>query len=82
MDLRCRLGRSLHLRLLEEVDREGNPLATAMLPPRGEDDLSFGPIIVGVGNSDPYPEHGAAIEALGQHLGLQLSRERCYPYRR
>ncbi len=63
-------------------DREGNPLATAMLPPRGEDDLAFGSIIVGAGNSDPYGEHGAAIEALGQHLKILLSRERCYPYKR
>lgn len=63
-------------------DREGNPLATAMLPPRGEDDLSFGSIIVGPGNSDPYTEHGTAIEALGQHIHLMLSRERCFPYRR
>lgn len=79
--LKAHLQRTMPM-FLTLRDREGNPLATAMLPPRGEDDLSFGPIIVGVGNSDPYPEHGAAIEALGQHLGLQLSRERCYPYRR
>ena len=63
-------------------DREGNPLATAMLPPGGSDDPAFGMIIVGAENADPYPEHGAAIEALGQHLGIMLSRERCYPYRR
>ena len=63
-------------------DHEGNPLATAMLPPRGEDDLAFGMIIVGPGNSDPFAEEAAAIEALGQHLKIMLSRERCYPYRR
>ena len=63
-------------------DHEGNALATAMLPPGGDDDLAFGTIIVGAGNSDPYPEHGTAIEALGQHLGIMLSRERCYPYKR
>lgn len=63
-------------------DREGNPLATAMLPPGGDDDQAFGTIIVGAENADPYPEHGAAIEGLGQHLGIMLSRERCYPYKR
>lgn len=63
-------------------DHEGNALATAMLPPGGADDPAFGTIIVGRGNSDPYPEHGTAIEALGQHLGIMLSRERCYPYKR
>jgi hypothetical protein len=63
-------------------DPEGNALATAMLPPRGEDDLAFGTIVVGPGNDDPYPQHGSAIEALGQHLHMMLSRERCYPYRR
>lgn len=61
---------------------EGTALATAMLPPGGKEDLAFGTIIVGPGNSDPYPEQGAAIEALGKHLGITLSRECCYPYRR
>jgi len=63
-------------------DREGNALATAMLPPGGDDDLAFGTIIVGAENADSYPAHGAAIEALGQHLGIMLARERCYPYKR
>lgn len=63
-------------------DSEGNPLATAMLPPRGEDDAGFAMIIVGPGNEDPFAEEGSAIEALGQHLQMQLSRERCYPYKR
>ncbi len=78
--LKAHLARTMPI-FLTLRDREGNPLATAMLPPRGEDDLAFGPIIVGAGNADPYPEHGTAIEALGQHLRLMLSRERCYPYR-
>jgi hypothetical protein len=63
-------------------DDEGKALATAMLPPRGADDRSFRPIIVGIENGDPYAEHGAAIEALAQHCGIPLDRERCFPYRR
>ncbi len=63
-------------------DSEGNALVTAMLPPEGRDDPTFRPIIVGRGNSDPYPEHGRAIESLAAHFGLSLSRQRCYPYRR
>jgi hypothetical protein len=63
-------------------DAEGNPLATAMLPPEGRDDSAFRTIIVGAGNNDPYPEHGDAIRALACHLGIALERERCYPYRR
>jgi len=38
--------------------------------------------VVGPKNADPYPEHEDAIAALGQHFGLTLDRERCYPYRR
>jgi hypothetical protein len=63
-------------------DNEGKGLATAMLPPAGQDERSFRPIIVGAGNSDPYPEHGAAIAKLAQHYGLTLDPARCYPYRR
>ena len=63
-------------------DAAGNGLATAMLPPGGRADPAFGIIIVGHGNADPYPEHGAAIDALGVHFGLTLDRARCYPYRR
>jgi len=47
-------------------DGEGNPLATAMLPPGGKDDRSFRPIIVGAGNADPYPEEGEGIRALAE----------------
>jgi len=63
-------------------DDEGTPLVTAMLPPGGQDDRSFRPIIVGMSNADPYVEHADAIRALGQHFGLSLERGRCYPYRR
>ena len=60
-------------------DDEGNPLVTAMLPPGGQDDRSFRPIIVGMANADPYVDHADAIKALGQHFGLTLERGRCYP---
>src|SRR5262245_56435974 len=63
-------------------DREGNALATAMLPPNGRNEPSFRMIVVGPENADPYPQHGGAIEALGTHLGLKLERERCFPYGR
>ena len=63
-------------------DGEGMALATAMLPPQGKDDRTFKPIIVGVENSDPYPEHGQAIRHLAKHFGLTLDPARCYPYRR
>jgi hypothetical protein len=63
-------------------DEDGNALVTAMLPPGGRDGGGFRPIIVGVENKDPYPQHGDAIRALGQHFGLALERTRCFPYRR
>ena len=61
-------------------DRNGEGLATAMLPPGGKDDENFRIIIVGPSNADPYPQHGDAIAALGAHVGLMLDRARCYPY--
>jgi hypothetical protein len=63
-------------------DPVGKALVTAMLPPLGKDERSFKPIIVGFDNTDPYPEHGDAIRALGKHYGLALDPARCYPYRR
>jgi hypothetical protein len=39
-------------------------------------------MVVGPSNGDPYPEHGEAIRALGEHFGLALNRARCYPYGR
>ena len=62
-------------------DADGNGLATAMLPSTHRLSGVVSPIIVGPRNSDPFPEHGAAIRALGQHLGVTLDRARCYPYR-
>ena len=55
-------------------DQDGNGLATAMLPPAGEDVRSVRPVIVGVGNSDPYPERGAAIWVLDEHVGRVLDQ--------
>ena len=69
-------------RFLTLRDGEGNALVTAMLPPAGQDERTFRPIIVGPGNADPYPEHGEAIRALAQHTGLTLDPARCFPYRR
>jgi hypothetical protein len=69
-------------RFLTLRDSEGNALVTAMLPPEGEDEDVFRPILVGPENSDPYPEHGEAIEVLARHFGMELDAERCYPYRR
>jgi hypothetical protein len=63
-------------------DREGKPLVTAMLPPTGRDDRSFRPIVVGPKNADPYVAHADAIRKLGEHLGVSLDPDRCYPYRR
>jgi hypothetical protein len=61
---------------------DGTGLATAMLPPLGKGARDFRIIVVGPENVDPYDDHAAAIAALGKHVGLELDRERCYPYRR
>jgi hypothetical protein len=79
--LRAHIQREMPL-FLTLRDGDGNPLATAMLPPYGRDDRGFRPIIVGPGNADPYPEQGDAIRALAAHYGVTLERSRCYPYRR
>ena len=44
-------------------ERDGTPLATAMLPPLGQDDPHFRIIIVGPSNGDPYPAQGESIAA-------------------
>jgi hypothetical protein len=51
--LRAHLKKTMPL-FLTLRDGEGRALATAMLPPEGQDDLGFGSIIVGPGNADPY----------------------------
>lgn len=81
------IGLSAHIQremplFLTLRDPDGNALATAMLPPRGQPNDTFSSIIVGPKNSDPFGQHGEAIAALGRHFGLELDRERCYPYRR
>ena len=81
------IGRTAHIQrqmplFLTLRNAEGEALVTAMLPPRGQPDPGFRPIIVGCGNADPYPQHADAIRALGDHFGLELDRGRCYPYQR
>lgn len=81
------IGRAAHIAremavFLTLRDREGTPLATAMLPPRGQADSGFRTIIVGPNNSDPYAAHSDAIAALGAHYKLTLDRENCFPYGR
>ncbi len=80
------IGLSAHIQremavFLTLRDREGNALATAMLPPGAKDDAAFRIIIVGPANADPYPDHEEAIAALGAHYGLALTREQCFPYK-
>ena len=69
-------------RFLTLRDGEGKALVTAMLPPAGQDERTFKPIIVGFENTDPYLEYSDAIAALAQHFDLTLDPARCYPYRR
>jgi hypothetical protein len=63
-------------------DQDGRALATAMLPPAGQDPSSFRCIIVGPGNADPYDHFAGAIRALAEHVRIGLDRAHCYPYRR
>jgi hypothetical protein len=79
--LKAHIQRTMPL-FLTLRDPEGAALVTAMLPPGGADRPGFTPIIVGPGNSDPYPRHGESIRALAMHFGIDLDPERCYPYRR
>jgi hypothetical protein len=77
--LKAHIARSMPL-FLTLRDAEGNGLATAMLPPNGVPEPSFSCILVGSKNTDPYPQHADAIEALAQHYKISLPRQRCYPY--
>ena len=79
--LKAHLQKEMPLFLTLRAD-DGTPLVTAMLPPRGRDDIGFRPIIVGPRNNDPYTEHADAIRALAQHFRIVLDRARCFPYRR
>lgn len=81
------IGLAAHLKsamplFLTLRDAEGAALATAMLPPRGEDEANFRIIIVSRSNGDPYPAEADAIAELGKHYGLTLPRDRCFPYPR
>lgn len=65
-------------------DREGAPLANAMLPPCGRDDGSYACKIVGPGGSDALSSHPDAAEALATHFGLSIREQVaehhfCYP---
>jgi hypothetical protein len=79
--LKAHLARMSPLFLTLRAD-DGEPLATAMLPPRGREDKDFHIIIVGPENADPYISHADAIAVLAKHYGLPLPRVRCYPYAR
>jgi hypothetical protein len=63
-------------------DDEGRSLVTAMLPPPERTQPELRPVVIGHGNSDPYPAHGKAIAALGVRFGMVLDRTRSYPYSR
>jgi hypothetical protein len=63
-------------------DEDGKALVTTMLPPGGREDPDFTCIVVGLANTDPYPQHADAIEALAMHFDIALDRADCYPYRR
>lgn len=81
------IGKAAHIQremptFLTLRDQDGAPLVTAMLPPGGRRDRSFGCIIVGPANGDPYKQHSDAIEALADHFDIPLDRAHCYPYRR
>jgi hypothetical protein len=81
------IGRADHIQRAMPVfltlrDGEGAVLVTAMLPPMGQTESAFRPILVGPKNADPYPAHAGAIKALAKHYGLTLDPARCYPYRR
>ena len=77
--LKSHIQRSMPL-FLTLRSAEGSALATAMLPPGAQPDTPFRIIIVGPENRDPYPDHEDAIRKLGEHFGLTLNRDRCYPY--
>ncbi|MBL6079599.1 hypothetical protein JMJ56_16395 [Belnapia sp. T18] len=81
------IRRATHIRRTMPVfltlrDDEGGSLVTAMLPQPGRSQPEMRPVIVGPGNSDPYPAHGEAIAVLGTRFGITLDRARCYPYSR
>lgn len=79
--LKAHIQRSMPV-FLTLRDKDGTSLVTAMLPPAGISEADFRPVIVGPGNTDPYPAHGDAIGMLAAHAGHKLDPARCFPYRR
>ncbi|MBL8530561.1 MAG: hypothetical protein JNK94_02395 [Hyphomonadaceae bacterium] len=77
--LKDHVARSMPLFLTLRAD-DGEGLATAMLPPEGRNQAHFRTVIVGPGNTDPYPAHAAAIAALAAYFGVALERDACFPY--
>lgn len=77
--LKDHIARTMPLFLTLRAD-DGEGLATAMLPPEGRESRDFRIMIVGPGNTDPYPAHAQAIAALASHYGLSLERGACFPY--
>lgn len=77
--LKSHIARTMPLFLTLRAD-DGEPLATAMLPPEGKPDPNFRTMIVGPANADPYPAEGPAIEALAKHFNMPMPRETCFPY--
>lgn len=77
--LKDHIARASPLFLTLRAD-DGEGLVTAMLPPEGRNQASFKCIIVGPGNTDPYPAHGDAIAVLERRFGLELKRADCFPY--
>ena len=63
-------------------DKDGAPCVTAMLPRNGRGPDAMSPVVVGHGNTDPYADYEVAIKMLSRHLGYELDRRECYPYRR
>jgi hypothetical protein len=77
--LKAHIAKASPLFLTLRAD-DGTGLATAMLPPLGKADPEFRIILVGPENADPYAAHADAIKLLGAHYGLNLPRDRCFPY--
>ncbi|HEX4304294.1 MAG TPA: hypothetical protein VHZ78_15990 [Rhizomicrobium sp.] len=67
-------------RFLTLRDKQGTPLASAMLPPQATGSGHFRPTIVGPAYSDAYSAHDGAIAALEKCFGLSLRRECHNPF--
>jgi len=81
------IGRNAYIQKVMPIfvtlrDSEGKVLVTGMLPPEGQMEDDMRPIIVGHSNTDPYAHYSDAIEALAEHLDLDLDEDYCYPYNR